>query len=545
MTRDSQMADPEQIPVVIVGAGAGGLSLSLLLLQQGIRPLVVERRADISWYPRARNLNFRTMEVFRGLGLSDEIRTVGTHVPRIFARERLASSNQRQVMDPARLLDTRALSPEPFMWYCPQSRLEPVLLATARQRGADVRYATEMVGVTQDEHDVTVTLQDRSTKRPNVVHAQFLVGADGAHSTVREKLHIPAQGKGPLDEHYVFIYVRGVRDELVRGYEADAFMIENRDVSGMFLVAEKNLGMFILTQGKTAEELTHERARELVTKAIGQPDIAVEVIEVAPWQPEQRVAERFQQGHAFLVGDAAHTMPPKEGLGANTAIQSAQNLGWKLAAVLGGQAAPELLATYQTERHPVAWFATKYSMTGPGAAVLEKTKMKEKASEFFPIVGYRYRSRAVLSEDGPAPPQSEIALLDREEMTGVPGTRVPHVWLERRSQRISTLDLLDGRFVLLTGSDGTPWCQAAARAGTSLGMKLAAYRIGSGGDLIDPEHDWARRMGVSSDGAVLVRPDGFVAWRSSHLTPSPEQQLEDVLSRILCRPSTLTKTFSN
>jgi putative polyketide hydroxylase len=143
--RKECLMDLKQVPVLIVGAGGGGLSLALLLLQQGIYPLVVERRADISWHPRARNLNFRTMEVFRGLGLSDEIHRAGAPAPRIFAREHLASGGQKLVMDPASLLDPQVLSPEP-LWYCPQSRLEPILLAAARHRGADVRYATEVVG---------------------------------------------------------------------------------------------------------------------------------------------------------------------------------------------------------------------------------------------------------------------------------------------------------------------------------------------------------------------------------------------------------------
>src|SRR6266508_465043 len=375
--------DPEQVPVLIVGAGVGGLSLSLLLLQQGIHPLLIERRADVSWYPRARNLNFRTLEVFRGLGLSDEIHAAGAQVSRIFARQHLASREQKELLDTASLLDTRALSPEPFMWYCPQSRLEPILLKAARQRGGDIRYSTELISFTQNEDGVTATVRDQMAKEPHVVHAKFLVGADGAHSHVRDQAHIR-------------------------------------------------------TQGKAAAEITRERAHELVKTAIGAPDISVEIVEVSPWQPAQRVAEQLFQGRVFLVGDAAHTMPPKEGLGANTAIQSAQNLGWKMAAVLRGHAESELMSTYQTERHPVAWFETKYSMTGPGASVLDKTPMKETLSEFFPIVGYRYRSQAVLSEDDQRP-QDEIVLLDREELTGPPGTRVPHIWLERAARRVSTL----------------------------------------------------------------------------------------------------------
>jgi putative polyketide hydroxylase len=530
--------DPEQVPVLIVGAGGGGLSLSLLLLQQGIHTLLIERRADVSWYPRARNLNFRSLEVFRGLGLSDDIHAAGAQVSRIFARQHLASREQKELLDAASLLDTRALSPEPFLRYCPQSRLEPILLKAARQRGGDIRYSTELISFTQDDDGVTATVRDQVANESHIVHAEFLVGTDGAHSHVREQAHIPTQGKGTLDEHYVFIYFRAAWDEFVRGHESDAFLIEDPEASGMFLIAEKNLGMYVLTQGKTAAEISRERAHELVKKAIGSPDISVEIVEVSPWQPEQRVAEQFQQGRVFLVGDAAHTMPPKEGLGANTAIQSAQNLGWKMAAVLSGHAEPALLSTYQTERHPVAWFETKYSMTGPGTAVLDKSPMKEKPSEFFPIVGYRYRSPAVLSEDDLPTAEDEIVLLDREELTGLPGTRVPHIWLERAAQRISTLDLFDGRFVLLCGSDGAQWCEAAARANTSLGINMVApYRIDDGGNLRDPENDWAQRMGVSLAGAVLVRPDSFVAWRSKQLMSTPHQ-LNQVLSRILCRSTT-------
>jgi putative polyketide hydroxylase len=527
----------ENIPVLIVGSGGAGLSLSLLLLQQGIQPMLVERRAEVSWYPRARNLNFRTMEIFRGLGLIDEIRAAGSRVSRIFARQHIASSEEKQVMDPATLLDTKAFSPEPFLWYCPQSRFEPILLAAARERGADVHYGTELVELLQDDTGVTATLKDGSTLESRTVRAQFLVGADGAHSTVREALKIPTKGKGALDEHWVFIYFRAAWEEFVRGHETDVFLIENPDVRGMFLIAEKNLGMFILQQKETGEELSRERSHELMQKAIGRSDIAVEILEVTPWQPEQRVADQFQQGRVFLLGDAAHTMPPKEGLGVNTAIQSAQNLGWKLAAVLAGQASPELLSTYQSERHPVAWFATKHSMTGPAAALLEKNPKEKKSSEFFPIVGYRYRSSAILPEDGQQQNPDEITLLDREDLTGVPGTRVPHLWLNRGEQRISTLDLLDGGFVLITGTNGTSWSQATEHLANSLGIQLTLHRIGEGGDVLDPENQWSEKMGVTPDGAVLVRPDGFVAWRTRGVVATPEQLLKQVLNRVLSRPA--------
>jgi 2-polyprenyl-6-methoxyphenol hydroxylase-like FAD-dependent oxidoreductase len=531
---------------LIVGAGAAGLSLSLLLLQQGIHPLLIERRADISIYPRARNLNFRTLEVFRGLGLAAEVRAAGTRISQVIFKETLASREER-ILDPsAGLIEhTEAISPDPFGWWCPQSRLEPLLLATAKQRGGDVRYSTELVSFTHDDAGVTATLEERATGRSYVVRSDYLAACDGAHSHIRQRLGIATQGFGELPEHFIFVYFRAPWQELIAGHEADAFVVKNAEAEGIFLVAGENLGMFLITYrpapGEPMEEFTAERCQDLIQKAIGKPDLPTEIVDIARWQPAESVAEQFQAERVFLVGDAAHTMPAYKGLGANTAIQSAQNLAWKLAAVVRGDAAGELLATYETERHPVGRFAAEQSLTGPGAAWLPKGTAsgllpeKEDLPLFYPIVGYRYRSRALLEEVEAAGSQNEIVLLESQELTGVPGTRVPHLWLEWQGQRISTLDLLDGRFVLLAGPDGAPWYEAAAVAAASLSIELAVYRIGPDGDLLDLEHGWSTGMGVSPEGAVLIRPDGFVAWRSSTLATEPGPLLEQVLAHILCR----------
>src|SRR5215467_12911216 len=154
----------KHIPVLIVGAGGAGLSLSLLLLQQGITSLVIERRSGISWVPRARNLNFRTLEVFRGLGLEEEVRVAGARASRTFLKETLASPEQKELLDPSGLEppDLAEISPEPFLWYCPQSRLEPLLLVANKQRGCDVRYGTRLVSFTQDAACVTATLEEQA-----------------------------------------------------------------------------------------------------------------------------------------------------------------------------------------------------------------------------------------------------------------------------------------------------------------------------------------------------------------------------------------------
>jgi putative polyketide hydroxylase len=543
------MLAEERVPVLIVGAGGAGLSLSLLLRQQGIASVLVEQRSDVSWFPRARNLNFRTLEVFRCLGLEAQVIAAGSHVSRMFRKETLASPEQEDfpnIDEATRIVaHPEIVTPEPPTWYCPQSRLEPLLLAAARERGGDVRYNTELVSFTQDGQGVNATIR-RVAGNSTILRADYLAACDGAHSHIREALGVKTEGLGELDEHYIFIYFRAPWAELIHGYESDAIFIDQPDIRGFFLITDTDRGMLLIQEAAAKEgigsDYTVERCKELVLKGIGKPDLAVEIVDIAHWQPAQLVAEHFQQGRVLLVGDAAHTMPPKLGLGVNTAIQSAQNLAWKLACVLKGNASPQLLATYETERHPVGRLAAEQSLVGPAASVLTRGRDDELLGEakrislFSLIAGYRYRSQAVLNEDAESASPGQIDLLDRpEQLTGVPGTRMPHFWVERQGQRISTLDLFDGRFVLLVGPAGTAWQKAARAAAASLGIELVACRLGPDGDLLDPEDGWLAKLGMSPQGVLLVRPDGFVAWRTSTLPTKPELRLEHVLSSILCR----------
>jgi 2-polyprenyl-6-methoxyphenol hydroxylase-like FAD-dependent oxidoreductase len=544
----------QHVPVLIVGAGGAGLSLSLLLHQQGIVSVLVERRPDVSWYPRARNLNFRTLEVFRGLGLEAQVIAAGARVSRALRKETLASHGEEGFPSIDQFLHIadhlEVLTPEPPFWYCPQSRLEPLLLAEAKRRGCDARYNTELVCFTQDSEGVSATIRNRATESTSQIHADYLLAADGAHSRIRMALGVKGEGLGVLDEHYIFIYFRAQWGELIRGYENDAILIDRPGIRGFSLITDADRGMFLI-QEESARDYTVERCKELVLDGIGKPELPVEIVDIAHWQPGQLVAEQFGRGRVFLVGDAAHTMPPKLGLGVNTAIQSAQNLAWKLAAVLKGQASQDLLSTYHAERHPVGRLASEQSLVGPAAALLTKGSddkllpAEKRVPVFSLIAGYRYRSRAVLSEDArhasPIAGRSgtgnpEIELLEKSEaLTGQPGTRIPHLWLECGGQRISTLDLLDGRFVLLAGPAGAPWQKAAVDAAASFGIALSAYRVGADGDPVDLEDGWQTRMGVPAEGAVLVRPDGFVAWRTSVLPTNPEPLLAQVLAAILCR----------
>jgi 2-polyprenyl-6-methoxyphenol hydroxylase-like FAD-dependent oxidoreductase len=240
----------EHVPVLIVGAGGAGLSLSLLLHQQGIASVLVDRRSDVSWYPRARNLNFRTLEVFRGLGLEPQVIAAGAHLSRTLRKATLVSHGEEEFPSLEQFLHIadhlRVFTPEPPFWYCPQSRLEPLLLEEAKCRGCDVRYNTELVSFTQDSEGVSATITDRAIGTASVLRTDYLLAADGAHSHIRKALGVRGEGLGVLNEHYIFVYFRAPWSELIRGYENDAILIDRPGIRGFFLITDADRGMFLI-----------------------------------------------------------------------------------------------------------------------------------------------------------------------------------------------------------------------------------------------------------------------------------------------------------
>ncbi len=534
----------QHVPVLIVGAGAAGLTASAVLAKHGVGSLVIEKRREVFIYPKARNLSFRSLEILRGLGLDDEVHAVADRVSDMVVKPSLNSADEKLAIDiDSFFAGLDRLSPEPSVQYCPQSSLEPMLLAETRRHGDEVRYGTELCSLDQDDTGVTAVLRNLHSGESQTVRADYLVAADGVHSPIRKRLDISTSGYGALPIYVVFIYFRGPWRKFVSHLnDGDGIQVKNPDVDGIFLVAKDDLGMFITTyfpaKGETAAQFTPEYCRDVLTKAIGEP-IELEIIEAAAWQPYEQVADQFQCGRVFLVGDSGHTMPPFKAGGANTAIQSAHNLAWKLAAVLTGAADSALLTTFHAERHPVGRFAAHQSLTGPTVALINVDDQgpglppEEEASMFSLLVGYQYRSAAVVSDESvPADPDA-VSLV--EELRGQPGTRVPHAWVQHGGRRVSTLDLVGQDFTLLTGDDGAPWIQAAEAISADLGVPISVHRIGPAGDAIDPDGAWAQATGLVPGGALLVRPDDFVGWRADELPADPEKQLHQALSAILAR----------
>jgi len=258
-----------------------------------------------------------------------------------------------------------------------------------------------------------------------------------------------------------------------------------------------------------------------VRSGIGVPDLPITIDGCTRWRATSDVARKFQDGRVFLVGDAAHLMPPNGGFGGNTGIHDAHNLAWKLAQVIQGHAQPRLLDSYATERQPVARFTVEQAFsryvarTAPWLAATQQTDAV--AHDFDIEIGYLYGRDEVHA--------------DPRSTRGLPGSRIPHYWLERDGARTSTIDLT-GRWLLLAGTDGARWLEGAKPAAAAFAnVPLDAWRVG--GELKDPAGAFAANVGISRDGALLVRPDGFVAWRSESMVTDPAAALRAALGSFL------------
>jgi len=511
----------ENTPVLIVGGGAVGLSAALLLSQLGVRTLLIERRATTSNHPRARGLNYRTMEIFRSAGLEDAIREAGAALANIklsLLVETLAGKEIRRFggfEDAESLARLQQLTPVTWC-FCAQDELEPLLVATAQNSGAEIRFGTELVALEQDQTGVTATVLDRNTDTQHKIRAAYLLATDGAHSFVRQELEIGQSGRGTIG-HYIGIYFRADLSELIKGREFAMCFVKNAAAPGtLSSVNNRDRWVFNLEYepgaGNTAADFDAARCVKLVQTMVGLPTLKVELLNVQPWEAAVQIADRYQVGRIFLAGDAVHVMPPAGAFGLNTGIQDVHNLAWKLAEVLDEQADPALLDSYEAERRPVGQVtveqaALRLDFRGGGrpksTAPIDAPKLLE---DLDMILGYRYNSAAVSEA------RFETPFDDQLKLEAQSGTRAPHYWLEKEGKQISTLDLFGKNYVWLVGKDGSTSNEIAIPMPQK--VKPDVYRIASDGDLQDPTDNWHTTYGTSQAGAVLVRPDGCVAWRS-------------------------------
>ena len=533
----------ETVSVLIVGGGLTGLSTALFLAWQGVKPLLVERHPDLLIHPRARGFTQRTVELFRQVGLEPAIRAAsfagGDDFRWMAVRAETLVGEHEPADEAEEGEEMRTLSPAPFA-PIDQDKLEVILRRKAEELGADIRFSTELVSCEEDDTGIAAVVKDRRTGAEQTVHADYVVAADGWDSPIRQQLGISLDGPGPFF-HVVTALVDADLRPALRGRRVNiAYLQQPRP--GTILMAHDEAGQrwvfgtgFSPQYGESLADFPEERVIDMVREAAGLPDVSVSLrpqipgtdLKMLGFAIGAQVAQRYRVGRIFLVGDAAHIVPPTGGLGANTGIQDAHNLAWKLAAVVKGKAGLALLDTYHDERRPVGLLTMEQALARWGSRIgegadEEMAPLMDYASVAF---GYRYQSAAVLG--APVDPRPALPIT---ELTGQPGTRAPHIWLTRHGQRLSTIDLFGRDYVLLTGSDGSAWVNAA-RSVTDTGV--ASHRIGGDGDFADSEGRWAEGYGVTAGGAVLVRPDGFVAWRNADISNDPTRELSAALSELL------------
>ncbi len=481
--------------VLISGGGLTGLTAALVLRHHGVSVTVVEKRPTTSPQPKARRFHVRSMEIFRELGLAglvhDAARDLAGHDHMATGRT-LAEAERLPLWQPtAAGAPAVDVSPEPPCLIA-QDTLEPVLRAAAVDAGATVRFDTELLGFDQDEDRVSGELLDRTDGSRHRFEARYLVAADGARSSVRESLGIGRSGEGAVGGPNVNVYFHADLAETVRGREFNLCQLDHPDAPGALASVDgRRRWVFMSLGGETDRDWP-----ALLRTVLGVPAPDLDVLSVLPWQAEMLVADRYSLGRVHLAGDAAHVMPPYAASGANTGIADAHNLGWKLAAVLRGEAAPALLDSYDAERRPAGWFvADDSSRRIASFQNLGSAPDPTLAHPFVPAAGaFQYTEGALVSDPAAADdpePVTEFAPAGRV------GTRVPHRWLDEARTR-STIDLAGPGWSILAGPE-----TAAPRT-----ARLPVHR-----------HDVDF---LPAGQCLLLRPDHIVAWRGTDLDRAAE-----------------------
>jgi 2-polyprenyl-6-methoxyphenol hydroxylase-like FAD-dependent oxidoreductase len=519
----------------------------MFLAKHGVASLVVERLRGGSPMPRAAHFHVRTLELFRAAGIHDEVvrQSELEFLPEgaIVSMDSLAGRKLADIIPSLNVGVDDALSPCRRL-FVTQPGLEPILRRRAERSGAQVMEGCEVVDVKPDGDGAAVVVRDVDSDITQTRYASYVVGADGAHSTVRDRLGIGVDGRGVFSNSMTIYFTADLWPQM-GGKPLSVIYINNPEFGGFFRLAKDCQSGFLAvnTMGdpesdpdpsNAARDTSESRLIELVRIGAGVPDLDVRIDGVARWRATSDVAQRYDDGRVFLAGDAAHLMPPNGGFGGNTGIADAYDLAWKLALVVKGVAADNLLSTYDAERRPVGRFTVEQAYS----RYVTRTATYLGATDYEPIVpdleielGYIYRSPSIVADENDDGNDHD----DPRQTHARPGSRAPHLWVELDGRRLSTLDLFGSGFVVLAAQNGADWCDAARKAASDYdGLELEAYCVG-GAELRLLSESFPDTYGVSDTGAVLVRPDGFVTWRATSMSGDPAVAVGAALGAALGR----------
>jgi len=546
--------------VLVVGGGPCGLMLANELGRRGVRCLVVDRKPGTAFNPQANATQARTMEHYRRLGFADRVRAQGLpadHPTDVAYLTRFAGHEMARLRLPTAAQATQVIRGLGGSWSAAelphrvsQKFVEVVLRDEAQALpGVDLRYGWELRGFSDTGEGITAEVAPTDTAvMPGVtVQARWLVGADGARSGVRARLGIEWEGGTGFKRSFM-----GGRMLAVYLKAPDFYRLNPNDRAWMYVQVHPAQRAFIMSVDGVSEfafhtqladdtdvdALTHDDARALFARASGL-DIPIEILSMAPWLAGHAlVASRFQQGKVFIGGDAAHLFTPTGGLGYNTAVEDAVNLGWKLAAVLKGQAPPTLLDSYGLERKPLAQRNTGYARQFADSIGLfdavpeldEDTPAGQRAREAAGVYlnghvrrefnvpgvtfGGRYDGSPIIVADGSTPPPDAA---NSYQPSACPGGRPPHAWL---ADGRSLFDLFGFEWTLLVLKDPTGHATAPTAgfeaAAQTLGVELKVAHPEAGETpALQGEQGQQSLIDLYEAPLVLIRPDHIVAWRGS------------------------------
>ncbi|CAD6591652.1 MAG: hypothetical protein ASARMPRED_005533 [Alectoria sarmentosa] len=538
----------EHTPVLIIGGSMVGMTLSALLASHGVSGCVtVEKHHSTAIHPRAALFHPRTMQIYRELGLYDAMRQeAAKHYDEHAGIVNVESLAGRFLGSFMKNLNEGIESISPTMrLFLTQQMFEPILRKKVIEEGGDLRFSSELIEFQQDADGVTALVRNTETGEETLIRSKYMVAADGNRSMVREKLGIGLDGHGLLS-HSITIYFDMDVGKYVTGKYNGVIYVNNDTVRGFFRIDKSGREGFLVinTAGERgtersrypADNITDERAQEMLRAAVGA-DIDFKITLISPWRAVCDNAERYSQKRVLLVGDAAATVTPHGGFGGNTGIQASHNLAWKLALVLKGQAGAGLVEqSYHEERHPIGKKTTNQVFEryiGRTAPELKSTgvEIEEEVPEPHLELGYRYNSGALDTVLHTA------IIEDPTSATSSPGSIARHVVVDipGHADKIPLADLFGHAFVLLTGPEGQEWASAVTDLNRETSLPEIRIYIVSG-------DQFCTKYGISASGAVLIRPDGFVAWREHHAAipghhtkgvPDPSTTVQEVMRKIL------------
>jgi len=519
--------------VLIVGGGPSGCTQALLLAKFGIRTIIVERLIDRSFAPKAHAMNPRTLEICRSLGLDfDKIRASALSRedgPDVYFLPRLDAPVLGKV--PYERQDDAAfdITPTPLI-NIPQPSFEEILLEavekcplTELRRGHTWESATEQSG--------SVTSKIKSEDGSYSIQSTYVIAADGAGSPVRESLGIGMTGDANVMACMSITFSADLRKKLADRPGVIYWLTDPACNSTLLCYDPKKLWCLICLMPYSALDMslyTEEHCLDLIRKAVGFEMDDLEFKFAIPWTMNSEIAKSYQQNRFFLIGDAAHRFPPSGGLGLNTGVLEANNLAWKIAGVMKGWASQKLLASYEHECQPIA--------TQNAHQSLENAKRLGALSELScPAEIWQSETAFTewLNEGGRQERINEAVEIQREhfnsiglqlgfnyneEYTGdievfVPradvGFRLPHTWLTKGGQKMSTLDLLDPTaFTIISGPESGNWSMLCEELGIPNNPIIL-------NDSYEGAKAWLKSIDLPETGALVVRPDGHIMARVS------------------------------